>query len=288
MSRASGGSTSALDRDRIVGADPDGVRARQDRDAKSPSDQPPDAPALVGLEEDLRREPRLVGGADQQFAQPRPFAVADELLMLEVDHPDLPATGERVVLRQHDDELLHQNLLQRQAVALDALGDGQESEVEHVDAQHLRERVAVVLANGQLDLRMQLMEARDHQRDIDRPHRVHRPERHVAGLDPAHAIELLARRFELGQHTTGPRDQQVAGVGDRDPPRGAFDERQAELLLELLDLLRERGLGDVLPLRRTGEALFVGKRDQVPELAQFHSYSLYVFVRFSSWTSDRG
>ena len=224
MSRASGGSTRRADGDRVVGADADRVRARQDRDAEATSDQSPDASALVGLEQDPRSEPSLAGGADQQFPQPGTLAVADELLVLEVDHPDLLPAGERVVLGQDHDQLLHQDLLKRQPVALNPLGHRQECEVEHIDAQHLGERVAVVLPDRQLDLWMPLVEVRDHLRDVHGAHRVHRAERDVSGLDPAHAIELLPCRLELGQHTPRPRDQQVACIGDRHPPRGAFDK----------------------------------------------------------------
>ena len=100
--------------------------ARQDRNAQAASDEAADAATLIGLEEDSWREACFGGGADQELAEACALAVADELLAGEVDHADLIAAGERMTFGQHHDELFHQDLLQREAVALDALGDGQE------------------------------------------------------------------------------------------------------------------------------------------------------------------
>ena len=66
------------------------------------------------------------------------------------------------------------------------------------------------------------------------------------------APELGVGRLELGQDPARADDQQLAGVGQRHPPRGALDERQAELVLEPADLLGQRGLGDVLALPPRG------------------------------------
>ncbi len=43
-------------------------------------------------------------------------------------------------------------------MALDPFRHGQECEVDRIDAQHLGQRVTVVLADRQLDLWMQLVE----------------------------------------------------------------------------------------------------------------------------------
>ena len=57
-------------------------------------------------------------------------------------------------------------------------------------------------------------------------------------------------------------------------PGRPLDQRQADRLLELSDLLRERGLGDVLALGGAGEVPLLGERDEVAKLAKLHKQSL--------------
>ncbi len=57
-------------------------------------------------------------------------------------------------------------------------------------------------------------------------------------------------------------------------PGGAFDKRQAQLILEPADLLGQRRLGDVLVGRRPREAQLFGERNQVPQLPQIHKPEL--------------
>jgi hypothetical protein len=49
-----------------------------------------------------------------------------------------------------------------------------------------------------------------------------------------------------------------------------IEERDANLRLELPDLLAERRLRGVQPGRGAGEVQLVGHRDEVPEMPEFH------------------
>ncbi len=178
--------------------------------------------------------------------------------------------------RQDRHQLLGDELAQTQPVALHPLGHRQEGEVEHVVAQHLGQLLAGLLAHGQLDARVALMEHGQGQRHVDGTHRVHRPDHHMAGSHPGERLHLGRGRLDLGQDAAGPGDQRPAGLGDRDLPRGALDEGQPDLPLEPPDLLGERRLGDVLAGRGAGEVLLLGERDEVAKLAQFHNWSLYI------------
>ena len=86
MSRVSAGSTSVATA--TIGPRVHRVRPRHDRDTQAAPDESPDPPALVGFESDPRLEPRGVARSDEQLAQASALAVADELLLRELGHPD--------------------------------------------------------------------------------------------------------------------------------------------------------------------------------------------------------
>ena len=184
------------------------------------------------------------------------------------------AAGERVLGRQRDDELLADEPVQLQAAALDALGDRQEREVDDVVAQHLGELLAGLLAHGQLDGGVVAVKGRQQQRQVDRAHRVQRADRQPAALDAGQRLQLGLRGVELGEDVARARDEQLAGAGERDPARRALDEREPDLGLQPADLLRQRGLGDVLARGGAREVALVGERHEVAQLAQFHTHSL--------------
>ena len=91
---------------------------------------------------------------------------------------------------------------------------------------------------------------------------------------PRSASSSASAALQLRQDPPRPRDQQLPGLGDRHPARRPLDERDADLLLEPADLLRQRRLGDVLTLGGAGEVALVGERDEVFELSQIHKQIL--------------
>ena len=215
-----------------------------------------------------------MGGEGQELAQPGALPVADELLVLELGHSHCAAPGELMVARQDDHELLGDELMQAQPVALHALGDRQEGEVEHVVTEHLGQLFARLFAHGELDGGVALMEHGERQRDVHRSHGVHRADRHVPRPHTGERLHLGVGGVDLGEDPAGARHQRAARFGDRDPAGRALDERQSDFPLEPADLLREGGLGDVLARGGAGEVLLVGERDEVAQLAKFHKRSL--------------
>ena len=81
---------------------------------------------------------------------------------------------------------------------------------------------------------------------------------------------MLADVVGLAEDHPGPLHDLLAGVGEQDVARAALDERDAELLLQLLDLRRQRRLADEARLGRPAEVAVVGHGDQVLEVAQVH------------------
>jgi hypothetical protein len=119
-----------------------------------------------------------------------------------------------------------------------------------------------------------LVEDRQRQRHVDRPHCVYGADRHVSRLHASEPLQLGVRRVHLGQDPSGASDEELTGVGDRDASRRPLHERHADLLLEATDLLGEGGLCDVLTRGRAGEMSLLGERHEVAQLAQFHKHSL--------------
>ena len=177
-------------------------------------------------------------------------------------------------MRQDRHQLLGDELAQAQPLGLDPLGHRQEGQVEHVVAQHLGELLARLLADGQLDARVALVKHRQCQRHVDRSHRVHRADRHVAGPDAGQRLHLRVGGVDLGQDPPGAGDERLTRLGDRHAPGRPLDQGEPDLLLEPADLLRERGLGDVLARGGPGEVLLVGERHEVAQLAKLHKQSL--------------
>ena len=75
------------------------------------------------------------------------------------------------------------------------------------------------------------------QRQVDRAHRVHGADRHVAGVHPAQRLQLGLDRLQLGQDPAGADHEELAGLGQRHVAGGALDQGQPELVLEPADLL---------------------------------------------------
>ena len=99
----------------------------------------------------------------------------------------------------------------------------------------------------------------------------------VGHADPQAAAQLLGRAaqaaqpvVDLGQrHFTLPSSCSPASVID-DALADAVEQPMADLGFELLDLVRQRRLGDVDGFGRTGEVELLGERREITQMTQFH------------------
>ena len=64
-----------------------------------------------------------------------------------------------------------------------------------------------------------------------------------------------------------------------DAALGAVEELDAELLLELADLLAYCRLRDVQALRRAAEVQLLGDGDEVPQVTEFHGDPPWISLR---------
>ena len=89
----------------------------------------------------------------------------------------------------------------------------------------------------------------------------------VAARRPAgradRVLDLLQDCLRLGK-------QGVPRLGQFDPARLAAEQLDLQLGFERLDLLAQRRLLNAQPLGGAGDVAFLGDRDEVAEMAQFH------------------
>ena len=172
--------------------------------------------------------------------------------------------------RQQGDERLVEELMQADVRARIEPVDRQEGEVDRVRVQVLQHHLARLLLDHELDPGMPVVEGGEQAGEVERAGRAHRADHDAAGPDARELGQLGRGRLDLRERAPRTGHQPLPGRGQGDVPRGAVDERDADLVLEALDLLRERGLRDVQARRRAREVPLVGERDQVAQLAQFH------------------
>ena len=110
--------------------------------------------------------------------------------------------------------------------------------------------------------------------EVERVERLYRADAHAADDGAGQRGEVGPRRLQLGQHAAGAGQEQLARVGERHAPGATGEQRRAQLRLELADLYRHGGLGDVQERCGPAEAAFPHDRVEVDELPQFHSASL--------------
>ena len=82
----------------------------------------------------------------------------------------------------------------------------------------------------------------------------------------------VARLLDPGEHALGLRPQRPPRLRQRDPAADAREELDAELRLELADLLGERRLGDVERAGGCRERAVLRGGEEISELAKIHRY----------------
>ena len=116
-----------------------------------------------------------------------------------------------------------------------------------------------------------------------RDERGHDRERRRAGEAEGDAPDLPAGRaprvvggvVEGAEQARDALEQQRAGGGQLDAPRGAGEQRRADLGFEAADLLRQRRLPDVQPVGGAAEVLLLGDRHERLQQLRAHDVEDY-------------
>ncbi len=81
---------------------------------------------------------------------------------------------------------------------------------------------------------------------------------------------VAAQHLRRGNDLLRFRQQAAAGRGQFHAARQPFEQRDAEFVLERLDLGAQRRLTDVKPIGRAGQVSRLGDRREAPELVKLH------------------
>ena len=104
--------------------------------------------------------------------------------------------------------------------------------------------------------------------------RVHRradeADREPADLAALDAPRLARRVLDGVEDLARAHEERRPGRGQLDLALVAQQQRRADLLLELADLLAQRRLGHVQALRRAAEVQLLGDGDEVAQVAELH------------------
>ncbi|MNN04923.1 hypothetical protein D3C81_1176640 [compost metagenome] len=82
------------------------------------------------------------------------------------------------------------------------------------------------------------------------------------------------RPLQLGQHLTRLGQEQPAGLAQRHSAVGALEQAHAQLLLQRLDLLAQRRLGNAQLQGGAAEVQLFGNGDEIAQVAEFHDASI--------------
>lgn len=146
--------------------------------------------------------------------------------------------------------------------------DADQGQVQPAFAQVVQQGVAHGRAQVHIHVRMCAAEAVQQRRHLHRGERGDLPQREPA----AHGAQRLGHFFmqALGRAQRLPRvvQKHLAGGGGAHLAGAAFEQARAQQLLDLGDLVAERGLHGVAAARGRSEAAFVGHRHGELQLAQ--------------------
>ena len=176
----------------------------------------------------------------------------------------------RAVGRERAHDLVVAQALDRELIGCVA-GEQAEGSVELVgreEAEHVR---GDALAEPDLDAGMGPAESSEQSRHVQVAGGQERSDPDTPAQNAAELVDLLSCGVHLREHPTRSVGQRLSGLGRRDSPARALEQRRAELLFEPPNLVRQRRLGDVELLRSAREVAVPRHRFHAPELPELHA-----------------
>ena len=91
-----------------------------------------------------------------------------------------------------------------------------------------------------------------------------------AGVGPPQQLRLLGERADGTKDAAAIAKQLLAFAGQHQPAADAIEQSDAELVFEVLDLARQRGLRDAQAEPSLGDGALLGDGDEGSQMAQVH------------------
>ena len=175
------------------------------------------------------------------------------------------------VRQRHHDRLLEHGLERQPGPAA---GRAQEADVEPAVVELAQLLGRPHLVQPQRDVR-RLHAKRAQQLGHERVHgRADEADGEAPDLAALHAPRLARGVLDRGEDLARADEERRPGGGQLDLALVAQQQRRADLLLELADLLAQRRLGHVQALRRAAEVQLLGDGDEVAQVSELHGSSV--------------
>jgi len=231
-------------------------------------DQPEHRPDRRHLGRDHRLGTGRLEALLEQRARREARRQEHEPLLVQLDHADALPRGHRMVVRDDEHHLLVVERLEPE-IGLRARPIG-DADVELAGVQRRDDLVGGELVDPHLHGRMAAEEDRDAVRDQADVEGVRRTDAHPPREPATARAQRRDALVDLAQCARRVGEEQLARLGRHHLAADALEERLADLLLELADLVRERRLGDVDVRRGAREAQAVGQGHEVAQVSQLH------------------
>ncbi|GGN05207.1 hypothetical protein GCM10011609_50520 [Lentzea pudingi] len=172
-------------------------------------------------------------------------------------------------------------------VVRDLLLTCDEREVEAAGPDLLDQFGVAGLAHPDLHAGVQLVEPRQHRRQVHDVQALQAADGQRAPQQPLDGGHRVLCRRDGVQRASGLGQQRASGLGQLDLAGRAQEQRRAQLDLQRADRRRQTRLGDVQSARCPGEMGLLGDREEVLQLSEFHDSSPAVLNEISSlrWTA---
>jgi hypothetical protein len=192
----------------------------------------------------------------------------EELLAVELGDCDGSSIGERVFLRECGEKGFAPDLVGGELATGD--GQGKEGEVYGSGIEHVEQSRSYVFDDADVNVGMAGGKCREAAGQKVGGDCRDDAESNVALEKPAGFLDFTLGIGNLLEDGLCARQEALASFGKADFPTETIDKFCAEFVLELADLLGERGLGDVGGFGGAGKTSSSGNGAEVPKLMKFH------------------
>jgi hypothetical protein len=185
-----------------------------------------------------------------------------ECLVTQRAERDSALSRERVAFGKNGNERLTKDRHDREPSV--PRGKPHESNVQPCRPQPLELLSGCQDLKDEVDVRVSPPERRQHSREYGQFGRCHVADGESPEVAPMRSDCDLDGTIGLGEGAACLDEKQAPGVGEINPPAGSLQQPDSQLRLEATDLLAQRRLSDVKPLRRASEVQRVRDGDEVP------------------------